>query len=220
MRTQGAYYLSHSYGPHAHLDGSLHVPNKGRWTYTKNVEALKETVKNSSEVLIRHFDKYDEQLPPLWAVCEVMTLGQLSRWYGNLKFRKDRKSIAKEYDLDETNLTSFLHHLSIVRNRNTCAHHGRLWNREFTFAWKLPERTPAGLYQNLTPVSNRRLYNTLVMLAYLLNCINTNSWKQTINSLFVRHSEIKNTAMAFPNDWKDRPIWFDRYHSLSGSYEY
>ena len=37
LRTQWAYYLSHTYGPHAHLDASLHVPNKRRWTYTKNV---------------------------------------------------------------------------------------------------------------------------------------------------------------------------------------
>lgn len=48
LRTQWAYYLSHTYGPHAHLDGFLHVPNKGRWTYSKNVEALREIVKNSS----------------------------------------------------------------------------------------------------------------------------------------------------------------------------
>jgi len=39
----------------------------------------------------------------------------------------DRNAIAHAYDLDEVNLTSFLHHLSIVRNH--CAHHARLWKR-------------------------------------------------------------------------------------------
>jgi len=207
LRTQWAYYLAHKYGPHAHLDPSLHVRNRGPWTYTKNVSALVDVVRNSSEIFIRHFDKYDEQLPPLWAVCEVMTLGQLSRWYSNLNYRQDRNSIAKAYGLDEKILTSFVHHLSIVRN--TCAHHGRLWNREFTFAWKLPQRTPFDLYQNFNPAIKRRLYNTLVMIAYLMDRINPHSWKQRMNNLFINHPEINSTAMGFPDDWKDRPIWLD-----------
>ena len=207
LRTQWAYHLSHTYGPHAHLDAALHVPNRGKWSYAENVRKFKKDVKESSEIFIRHFDRYDEQLPPLWAVCEVMTLGQLSRWYSNLKFRKDRNCIARVYGLDEKNLTSFLHHLSIVRN--TCAHHGRLWNREFTFAWKLPERTPANFYRNFNPAAKKRLYNTLVMMAYLMDCINPHSWKQRLNKIFTNHPEINSTAMGFPGDWTQRPIWLD-----------
>ncbi len=166
---------------------------------------LEEVVKKSSEIFIQHFDQYSEALPPLWAVCEVMTLGQLSRWYGNLKFRKDRNKIAKVYGLDEKNLTSFLHHLSIVRN--TCAHHGRLWNREFTFTYKLPERKPSGLYQNFNPARKKQLYNTLVMIAHLMDSINPHSWKQRMNTLFINHPEVNSKAMGFPDDWRERPIW-------------
>lgn len=207
LRTQWAYYLSHTHGTHAHLDQSLHIPNRGRWNYSENVRKLKNEVRQSSEVFIRHFDQYDEELPPLWVVCEVMTLGQLSRWYRNLRHRRDRNSIAKVYGFDEKNLTSFLHNLSIVRN--TCAHHARLWNRDFTFRWILPRRTPEGLYVNFNPQSGKKIYNTLVMIAYLMDCINTHSWKRRLNDLFINHPEIDSTAMGFPDNWHDKPIWSD-----------
>ncbi len=205
LRTQWAYYLSHSYGAHAHLDPALHVPNQGRWNYAANVRKIKKDIKESSEVFIKHFSKYDEELPPLWVICEVMTLGQLSRWYRNLKFRKDRNAIARVYDVDEKILTSFLHHLSIVRN--TCAHHARLWNREFIFTYKLPERKPSGLYLNFNLTSKKRLYNTLVMIAYMMDSINPHSWKNRLDKLFSDHPEVNSRAMGFPDDWRSLPIW-------------
>lgn len=202
LRTNWAYHLSHTYGPHAHLNPALF---KARWPHGDNVAMLQMTVRRSSEVFIRHFAKYDEELPPLWVICEVMTLGQLSKWYANLKHGLDRNMIANIYGLDEVNLTSFLHHLSIVRNH--CAHHARLWNREFTFAWKLPKRKPVALPPNFNRVDGKRLYNTLVMLAYLMDSINPNSWKVRLNGLFVKHQDIRSQSMGFPDDWRDRPIW-------------
>ena len=202
LRTRWAYHLAHAYGPHAHLQENLFKEN---WNYAENISALKETVGRSSEIFIRHFSKYDEELPPLWVVCEVMTLGQLSKWYANLRHGSDRNAIARTYDLDEVNLTSFLHHLSIVRNH--CAHHARLWNRLFPFAWKLPRKRPADLQENFNPTDGKHLYNTLVMLAYLMDSINQNTWKQRLTNLFVKHPQVRAQAMGFPDDWQARPIW-------------
>jgi len=105
------------------------------------------------------------------------------------------------------NLTSFLHHLSIVRNH--CAHHARIWNREFTFSWKLPRKKPATLRQNFNWADNRRIYNTLVMLAYLMDSMGPNSWKQRLNDLFIKHPDVKAGALGFPPDWLGRQIWQD-----------
>jgi abortive infection bacteriophage resistance protein len=117
----------------------------------------------------------------------------------------DRNAIAHAYDLDEVNLTSFLHHLSIVRNH--CAHHARLWNRLFPFAWKLPRKRPADLQANFNQMDGKRLYNTLVMLAYLMDSINQNTWKQRLANLFVKHPHVRAQAMGFPDDWQARLIW-------------
>ena len=50
------------------------------------------------------------------------------------------------WQLYEKTLCSFFHHLSVLRN--TAAHHGRIWNRKFTFSVKLPKKKPTGLYPN------------------------------------------------------------------------
>lgn len=204
LRTSWAYHLSHAHGPHAHLDSTL-FKTHSRWAHPANVRMLQEDVRRSSEVFIRHFRQYDEPLPPLWAICEIMTLGQLSKWYANLKHRRDRNTIARVYGLNEVNLISFLHHLSIVRNH--CAHHARLWNREFTFGWKLPKRTPVFLPVNFNRDEPKRLYNTLVMLAYLMDRINPNSWKERLFALFAKHPVVSQQSMGFPEDWREQPLW-------------
>lgn len=202
LRTRWAYHLSHSYGPHALLNPSLF---KDRWPHAEYVAALRKTVRSSSEVFIRHFDKYDEALPPVWVICEVMTLGQLSKWYRNLRRSRDRNKVSRAYGMDEINLTSFMHHLTIVRNH--CAHHARIWNREFTFSWKLPRKTPPTLHKNFSRADGRRIYNTIVMLCYLMGRLGPNNWKQRLHNLFTEHPEVDPRAMGFPSDWLERPIW-------------
>lgn len=206
VRAQWAYRLAHAYGAHAHLDPALFKPG---WRHGENVVALKETVRQSSETFVSHFRGYDDELPPLWVTCEIMTFGQLSRWYANLRHSRDRNAVAHVYDLDEANLVSFLHHLSTVRNY--CAHHSRLWNRVFTIAWKLPTHRPARLVCDLDRQDGKRLYNTLTMLAYLMDIINPgHHWKQRLFELFHRHPGVWPRSMGFPADWRERMIWRER----------
>ena len=203
LRTGWAYILSHSYDPHAHLRKELF---KAKWPHEKNIVMLENTIRQSSEAFIRHFrDQYDERLPPVWVICEIMTIGQLSKWYANLRHGRDRNAIARRYGLDEVNLTSFLHHLSIVRNH--CAHHARLWNRSFPFSWKLPKKKPAGLFDNFNHEDGKRLYNTLVMLAYLMDSINPNTWKIRLNKLFEKYPVVQPRFMGFPDEWRKLPVW-------------
>ena len=73
VRSQWAYHLAHQHGPHAHLDISL-AANPARW-HSDSLKLTKE-VQRSDEVFIRHLKAtYSESLPPVWAVCEVMSLG-------------------------------------------------------------------------------------------------------------------------------------------------
>ncbi len=203
LRTGWAYTLSHSYGPHAHLKKELF---KAKWPHEKNIVMLEKTIKQSSEVFIRHFrEQYDERLPPVWVICEVMTIGQLSKWYANLRHGRDRNAIARRYGLDEVNLSSFLHHLSIVRNH--CAHHARLWNRSFPFSWKLPRKTPVGLYDKFNHEDGKRLYNTLVMMAYLMDQINPNTWKSRLKALFEKYPVVQPRFMGFPENWQNLSVW-------------
>ncbi|MBF0097886.1 MAG: Abi family protein [Magnetococcales bacterium] len=208
LRTQLTYHLSHTYHPHAHLDSSLFKPiwHGGRPTsHAENIDALRLEVQKSQEPFIRKFDQYEEILPPLWAVCEIMMLGSLSRWYANLAKSSDRNAIAKLYGMDETNLVSFVHHLSTVRN--ICAHHARLWNKKFTFQWKLPGKSPKNININFNNEHPRKIYNTLVMLAYLMDVITPGHiWRKRLHHIMDIH-RIDPEAMGFPNNFLDLPIW-------------
>ena len=206
IRTYFAYTLAHKYGPHEYLNPALF---KAKWPHARNVRQLENENRNSREVFIRHLrEKYDEPLPPIWATVEVMTFGQLSNWYANLTSGADRNAIANVYGMDEINLVSFLHHLSTVRN--ICAHHSRLWNREFTFTFKLPKKRPSQLLEilNFSPATIKRIYNTLVMLDYLMVTISPDThWKQRLLTLLNEHPVANPLAMGFPRNWKDLPTW-------------
>ena len=204
IRSQWAYHLAHSYGPHSHLDENIFKPG---CHHDDNVISLQESVRKSSEEFIRHFrNTYDEKLPPAWVVCEIMTFGQLSRWYANLKHGYDRNAIARIYGMDETNLVSFIHNLSVVRN--ICAHHSSLWNREFSIAWKIPTHRPLALVVNLNRTEGKKLYNTLATLAYLMDILNPgHHWKKRLGELFRQHQIVKSNSIGFPDNWRELPLW-------------
>lgn len=205
VRTQWAHHLATKYGPHAHLDSSLFDDQQ---QYLRALCNLTGEIGRSREAFIKHLiDTYDETTPPIWAIVEVVSFGQLSKLYANLKHRQDRKAIADTYNLDEKILASFLH--QIITVRNTCAHHSRLWNRRFTMQLIIPDKRPQGLNRNFNTAPNaiKKIYNPLVMLAYALDQICPgHHFKSRLIGLFNKHN-IDESAMGFPTNWRDRPIW-------------
>lgn len=204
VRSQWAYQLAHRHGPHAHLDVALAFKPH---LWHGNLSKLSEEVSRSVEAFIKHLQStYEEALPPVWAVCEVMSLGLLSRWYNNLKPMPTRRAIAAAYGVDEKVLESWLRHLSLVRN--TCAHHSRLWNREFTITPLLPRSKPVGLSAQCQ-VGSRKLYNALVILLHCMDVIAPqHHWRTRLKTLIASH-DVPVVAMDFPIHWQQLPIWQD-----------
>lgn len=209
IRNQWVDVLAHSDGPHAYLKSGLF---QGHRQYGRSLAEIASEFERSKERYIRHYKKkYKEpDLPPIWAIVGIMTLGQFSHWLSNLKHISTKAKIAKVYGLDEGVLTSFLHHLTVIRN--LCAHHGRLWNSELTLTMQLPRTKPPELTGcfDFGPDPNqapRRIYNTLVMLAYLMDLISPgNRWKHRLKAL-IEHHGIRTRHMGFPEDFADRSIW-------------
>jgi abortive infection bacteriophage resistance protein len=201
MRSQWAYEVAHSYGPHAHLDQTLAI-DPGLWT--KDMALLTTEVQRSKETFILHLQAtYSEALPPIWAICEVMSLGLLSRWYSNLGDNSVRSKIAAHYGLDVKVLRSWLHHLSLLRN--TCAHHGRLWNRE-TAVIPMFRHKPAALLPQVQ-IGSKKIYNSLVIMLYLMDIVSPgHSWRIDLIALLQKNGG-NLSAMGFLVDWDKRPIW-------------
>jgi abortive infection bacteriophage resistance protein len=205
LRTRLANVLSLRYGPFAHEE-PVHFAKPHLWQQSRD-ELAKEYAR-SRETFAEHYRSQYPQLPspPLWVACELMTLGHLSRWLQNLRIPKDRQTIADAYGLDEKVLVSFAHHLTIVRNH--CAHHGRVWNRKLSLKMQIPGKKPAGLSAQFNPAQDRRLYNTLTMLAYLMSVISpASTWRQRLKALIQATPQIAVADMGFPADWEQRAIW-------------
>lgn len=206
VRTHWAHELSLRHGPHVHLDSTLFRKRSQNWSHPAAVASLINGVEQSRERFIKHLRAtYDELLPPIWAVVEVMSLGQISRWFDNLRHAADRNAIAAGYDLDETLLTSFLHHISVVRN--ICAHHGRLWDRELPFRAQLPRKRPVALARSLNRDTAGHTYNTLTILGWLLARVSPGqSWVRRVGDHVVSHPPARE-LMGFPENFRQRPVW-------------
>ncbi|MBA2780074.1 Abi family protein [Billgrantia kenyensis] len=209
VRAQWAYQMGHRYGPHSYLDAAL--ATRGDW-HARHLASLEKEVARSDEIFIQHYQSTYRQpkTPPIWAVSEVMSMGLLSRWITQLR-PSDRASIAKTYRLDQSVLKAFIRHLTYVRN--LCAHHSRVWNRRFTVTMKLPTGKPAVLVPLFHPDEPRKIYNTLVMLAYCLDLISPgHHWKQRLGTLLGQHI-MDVTHMGFPPEWEQQAFWLDAAHA-------
>ena len=202
VRSHWAYEMAHKHGTHSHLEQNL-ATNKEYWE--KNKKDLLREISRSDEAFIKHLKQsYQEESPPIWAVCEVMSIGLLSKWLSNLKPESTRKSIAKAFSLGESTLISWLSHLTIVRNLS--AHHARLWDREFIRKPEEIQTKPAILVGEFVPGSVR-LYNTLVILLCLMDVIAPkHHWRQRLREFLLKHQKNLQT-MSFPPDWDKKQIW-------------
>lgn len=204
VRTNVAYALAHIYGVFAYEDPA-HFHSHLR--HTKALATLDDELRRSKEVFVQHYRKeYNLQRPPIWAACEVMSFGLLSRFYENIKADRVRKSIAKEYGLMPHTMRSLLLHAVYVRN--LCAHHSRLWNRKFTITLACPRNEPSALVASLHPTEDRRIYNTLTTLAHIVNIVEPeNHWSHQVRALLHAQTYPVICCMGFPSDWETRPIW-------------
>jgi hypothetical protein len=162
------------------------------------LQSLQDEVKRSHETFIKHYlNTYTNPAPPpIWAVCEVLTLGQLSQWLDNLKYRPDRQVIAQALGFDEVVVCAFAHHLATVRN--LCAHHSQVWNRKFTVRMKLP-RHPRHVLPWFNVQEDHKVYNTLLMLTLLLERVcPDNTWKSRLVRLIAQMPAGTTDAMDFP----------------------
>ena len=203
-RARWAYELGHIHGAQAYEDPKVfRVPHR----HANALAQLDEELKRSEEPFVRHYrQKYGIDRPPIWAACEVMSFGLLSRFYENIARDRDKKQIANTYGFSISNLKSLLEHCVYIRN--ICAHHSRLWNRQFTITVELPYSTPAKVVPNLHPAENRRIYNTLVLLMHMVTLIEPGAtWPErlfhhlgTLDPQFL-------PLMGFPPDWRERLYW-------------
>lgn len=163
--------------------------------------------RRSPELFVRAFrERYGEDAhPPIWMATEVMSLGLLSKWYGNLR-NADAKPIADQAGLPVGVLGSFLHEFTILRNG--AAHHSRIWNR--VTATRLPKvrRPPRILRDSLDGADRSRIQAVLAIAVYVVRRVAPES------DIIRRLRDHVCTApeewlheMDFPAGFEKDPLW-------------
>ena len=111
--------------------------------------------------------------------------------------------MATAYGIDMQFLASWLHALTYLRN--VCAHHKRLWNRQFAIRPRFPSRSRS--WAHAIP-DNGRLYAMLAVLRHMLLVVSPQCrWRERLFELFDTHPTVPLSAMQVPPDWRKSQLW-------------
>jgi abortive infection bacteriophage resistance protein len=172
LRCSVAYRLSQAYGPFCFEKKDIfHTPELTE-PFREILEKALAT--HAKEPFVAHFTRtYQEPIPPAWVMVELLTLGNISWLYSQL--RTDlQKSIAGDFSVDHFILISWLKALTELRN--TCAHHMRLWNKVFV---NYPKIRKADKTFPIIQGQESRLASFLPMIFHLMRILCKNQDCQT-----------------------------------------
>lgn len=210
VRSRWTYHMSHAHGAHAHLNHALF---NGGLDLAEQLVRLARSVEKSEETFVLHYKrKYSYPYsPPLWSATELMTLGELSKWFQGTRDNRIKSQVARDVGLPTVEVAEgVLQVLSYVRN--ICAHHGRLWNRRTVKRLPLIKR----FQHDLCLVNDRSgkwevdnsTYNVLTVIITMMDFQNTDgTYRSRLMALLSERSDRDRAAMGFPIDWKARQIW-------------
>lgn len=204
LRTKVVYFFAHRHGPFGHLD-EANLPKLKVREYLEWRTGLEEETRRSKEVFKKHFfEKYTAHRNlPLWMVAELMTMGSLLTFFNGIEPELKRR-VGEVYGLPDEVALSWLRSLNAVRN--TCAHHGRFWNRELGYPPLLPKKDPD--WQGDNKLKQNRCGVILMICRYMLQRISpTSRWRKRVEALFEEYSEIPFDSMGLPENWRSHPVW-------------
>ena len=164
---------------------------------------------------IKHYrDNYAGRYP-FWVLAEVLDFADVSRLFEGLPTRDQRviaeglgfvvnlNALSKNQQQKakaQSPLVRWLEQLTIIRN--TCAHHGRLWNRIFTPAPTAALKTLPQLRQ-LPDGQSERIYGALLVMAQILRVTSPGTtWPEKVRALitgaFCGNPLVTDSALGFP----------------------
>lgn len=215
VRTVLSNQMSQQYGPFWYLNYPAqvlsHAPGrhhkKEAFAIGRFLSGVERDSRQSSDLFAKHyFDKYTEPLlPPSWLMAECVSFGIWSKLYKHLQKAEPhhpnpKKEIAKAFGLSVGLLESWLHGLSLLRN--TCAHHGRVWNRRFVYRPEVYEQAKHHF-------SDQQSYYCLAVVMRLFSKVvdEHDEWPVALLDMFQKHSSINPAELGFPESWEIDPIW-------------
>lgn len=211
IRAELVYRMSHKYDKYWYTYPAL-FRNKEK--HQEQLDAIQNMYENTQEVFaLSYRSKYINPFLPSWMAMELTTFGTLSFLYKELSDFKAKTEIARKYGLSDVVFESWLHIL--IYMRNICAHHAKLWGRNFSITSVKAKTKPSKPFLTINGEPRNRLYFNLAILKYFINEVNPkNSLTSRLAALLEKYPQIEQYDMVFkdgkrdfPADWLAEELW-------------
>ena len=209
-------------GALSYQDASLFRPGFDHAGWLETAYKRVERARGRDRAIDHYATHYDDY--PFWVLADVLDFSDISQLFDGLVV-EDQRTIAHSFGLvadpgrlnskqkksyyTQDPLARWCEQLSVLRN--TCAHHGRVWNRHFTPASSNALRTIPDLH-SLPKGQSERLYGALLVMAFMLKTVSPgSSWSRRVRTLIdteyvplpMRHLN----EMGIPHNWHELTLW-------------
>lgn len=208
VRTTVAYTYGQGHGAFGHIEPQNFYKD---FKHSDWLKKLREETSRSRELFVEHFRNTYQEYPhlPIWMATEITSFGALSRMISGMH-KPDQKVVASHYGMQVKHFVSCLHHLVYIRN--ICAHHARLWDREWAIKPDLP---PGKVWCVPLLPGNERIFASLLLQNKLMQACRAeqdfrNQWRFRVEAL------INNRCRSWPHtldkmgltaNWYEHPTW-------------
>lgn len=194
--------------------GMLHWPKKkGRFSHEDWLRKQDREFSYSTADFADHFrKKYASFHPPIWIAKEVWTFGIMSHLLNGLK-GTFRDEMADFFNCPRgPYIGSWTKSLNPLRN--DCAHHARVWNRNYSLEPLIPPQGRVTELDHLHQIGthSQRLYSLAAILFYLCKQAYpgtrlASNFRLLITTQAPRDRLIDPVRAGFPVGWQDLPLW-------------
>lgn len=217
MRTRVGELLYAS-DPLGYIDPGMFRPTFAHDRWMEVADKRVERAGRNNEAIKHYRDEYQGRYP-FWVLAEVLDFADISKMYEGL-LACDQRQIAEGLGLivnmaalsrnqqrkakRQSPLVRWLEQLVIIRN--TCAHHGRLWNKSFAPAPTPALRTRTELLQ-LPESQSERVFGALLVMAHILRVTSPGTtWPDKVAHLiqdeFLSNPLVSRSALGIPIAWR------------------
>ena len=192
LRCRISNYFCVKYGVLGYLDADNFADKGYHEDFLEDARISLE--RNAKSPFVKNFTtNYEGGNLPLYALVEILSFGDLSKFYKNMK-NPDKKVVASTFGVGYTYLESWVESIAFIRN--VCAHYGRLYNINLV---KRPK-----LYKQYEKNGNQRIFAVLLCLKELLPA--DRHWREfveTLELLIEKYPHVRIERMDFPKNWKE-----------------
>lgn len=190
MRTHIAYHHAEIYGKLGYLDPRFYSNSDYAVEFLK---VLDIEIQRSKEVFVKHYSDVYCGVFPIWVVIELISFGDLSRFYANLLPEAKDIIADKYYGVNKYYIENWFRCVSELRN--ICAHRGRIYNR--------PLPTGVNLFSEYNMLNKKVCFSYFIAILKLLKIDSRKKFLFAFKKIKEQHSFAVMSHLGAPDNWEE-----------------